>query len=63
MKPFKRSYRDKKVAGICSGLGRYTKIDPTLWRLVFVGLIFTPFPITLIYIIAALITDEVDYTE
>jgi len=63
MKPFKRSYTDKKVSGICSGLGRYTKTDPILWRLIFVGLLLTPFPITLIYIITSLITDEIEYTD
>ncbi|PID30791.1 PspC domain-containing protein [Candidatus Saccharibacteria bacterium] len=31
-----RSQTDKKIAGVCGGLGDYTDIDPTIWRLIFV---------------------------
>jgi phage shock protein C len=31
-----RSESDRMVAGVCSGLGRYLNIDPTIVRLIFV---------------------------
>ncbi len=36
-----RSRTDRKIAGVCGGLGEYFNFDPTLVRLLFVlGLIF-----------------------
>jgi phage shock protein C len=36
-----RSRNERKIAGVCGGLGEYFGIDPTLVRLLFVlGLIF-----------------------
>ncbi len=39
MKKLYRSERDKKIAGICGGLGEMISIDPTLIRLavIFIG--------------------------
>ena len=34
-----RSTRDKKIAGVCGGLGEYFNIDPLIFRIVFVVLI------------------------
>jgi len=31
-----RSESDRMVAGVCSGLGKYLNIDPTIVRLIFV---------------------------
>ncbi len=31
-----RSKTDRKIAGICGGLGKYLNIDPTLVRVVFI---------------------------
>ena len=31
-----RSKTDRKIAGVCGGLGRYFNIDPTIVRVVFV---------------------------
>ena len=42
---------DEAIAGVCSGLGEYFNIDETIVRLIFAGLIFTPFPIITIYLI------------
>lgn len=57
MKQFKRSKIDRKLSGICGGLGEYTDSDPTLWRLLFVLLFFIPsVPIFILYIITTLIT-------
>lgn len=35
MKKLYRSRTDKKIAGVCGGLGEYFNIDPTIWRIVF----------------------------
>lgn len=32
-----RSLRNRKIAGVCGGLGRYFQVDPTLVRIIFVG--------------------------
>lgn len=34
-----RSKTDRKIAGICGGLGKYFKIDPTVVRVIFVLLL------------------------
>jgi phage shock protein C len=49
----KKLFRSKKskIAGICQGLGEYTGIDPTMFRLLFAVGIFTPFPVILTYLI------------
>ncbi len=57
MKKFYRSKTDKRLAGICGGLGNYTDSDPLLWRLLFVLLFFIPsIPIFILYIFTTLIT-------
>lgn len=36
----RRLYRissDQMIGGVCSGLGRYFELDPTLMRLIFIG--------------------------
>lgn len=54
MKRLTRSYTDKKIAGICGGLGEYLSVDPTIVRLafVFLGLATGVFPFLIGYIIA-----------
>lgn len=40
MEETKKMYRstlDKKIAGICGGLGEYLNVDPTVIRLLFVA--------------------------
>ncbi len=53
-----RSRTDKKICGVCGGLGKYFNIDPTLVRLAVV--LFTLFGGCglLVYIIAALVIPE-----
>jgi phage shock protein C len=34
-KKFYRSSTDKKIAGVCGGLGEYLEIDPTIIRIIF----------------------------
>ena len=49
----KKLYRAKpsKIAGVCKGLGDYFNIDDSLIRVLFVILVFTPFPIILTYLL------------
>ncbi len=49
----KKLLRLKKgpIAGVCEGLGQYTDIDPTIFRLLFTVGVFTPFPVILSYLI------------
>jgi phage shock protein PspC (stress-responsive transcriptional regulator) len=63
MKHYFRSYIDKKIFGVCGGLGRYTQTDPLIWRLLFVGLWFTPFPIFILYIVTTLLTKSIEFTD
>ena len=39
----RRSVTDRKIAGVCGGLGRYYNIDPTIVRVLFVVLFFNPY--------------------
>jgi len=39
MKKLYRSSTNKRIAGVCGGLGEYTNLDPTLWRIVFILLL------------------------
>ncbi len=50
-----KSRTNKKVAGVCGGIGEYFDIDPTLVRLGFVALSFLAGGGLLVYIVAALI--------
>lgn len=38
MKKLYRSETNKKISGVCGGLGEYTNLDPTLWRVLFIVL-------------------------
>jgi len=35
MKKFYLSNANKKIAGVCGGLGEYLDVDPTVWRVIF----------------------------
>lgn len=45
--PLRRSRDNKKIAGVCGGLGRHLGIDPTLVRLIMVCAAFWGFGIVL----------------
>jgi phage shock protein C len=49
------SNRDKKIAGVCGGIGQYFDIDSTIIRLLFVILVFVGGSGIPAYIIAWLI--------
>ena len=54
-----RSMTDKRLCGICGGLGEYFEIDPTIIRLIWVILTFCSFGCGFwAYIIAALIVPK-----
>ncbi|HTY37781.1 MAG TPA: PspC domain-containing protein [Bacteroidota bacterium] len=60
MKRLYRSFTNKKLAGLCGGLGEYLNVDPTVVRLVavFGGLATGIFPFVIGYIIAWMIVPE-----
>ena len=55
MRKMHLSTLDKKIAGVCGGLGDYFTLDPLLFRIAFVILAFTTFPSILAYIILWLV--------
>jgi phage shock protein C len=57
MKKLYRSRKDKKIAGICGGLGELFSIDSTLIRLVlvFIGLATGLVPMIVAYIVGWII--------
>ncbi len=57
-----RSKSDRRIAGVCGGLGKYFKIDSNIIRLIFVVLLFITgfFPMVIAYVIAiGVIPEEV----
>ena len=59
MRKFYRIYDNKKIFGVCGGIGNFTKSDPLIWRLLFFFLIFTPFPIITGYLLTTILTKSV----
>jgi len=53
-----RSSDDKKLAGVCGGLGEYFDIDPTIVRLVWLAFFFALGTGLLAYIVAWIIVPE-----
>ncbi len=58
MKQLYKSRTNRKIAGVCGGIGEYFNIDPTLIRLGFVALSFLAGGGLAVYIIAAIIMPE-----
>jgi len=58
MKQLRKSNTNKKIAGVCGGIGEYFGIDPTLVRLGFVALSLLAGGGLAVYIIAAIIMPE-----
>jgi phage shock protein C len=54
MKRLFRSEQNKKIAGVCGGIGEFFDIDPTLIRLAFIilGIVTGLIPFTIGYVIA-----------
>lgn len=59
-KKLRRSIVDRKICGVCGGIGEYFDLDPTLVRLgwVFLSLFTYAFPGIIAYFIACLIIPE-----
>jgi phage shock protein C len=57
MKKLYRSREDKRIAGVCGGLGEYFSIDPVLIRLafVFIALLTAIIPMLVAYIVGWII--------
>jgi len=60
MKRLYRSSRDRKLAGVCGGLGEYFDIDPNLVRLgaFLLALATGVIPVLVTYVVAWLILPE-----
>ena len=59
----KKLFRDNNgmLGGICQGLSNYFNIDESIIRIIFIVLFFTPFPITLTYLLMWMIIPLEDY--
>ena len=60
-RPVKKLYRsrtDRKVAGVCAGIGEYLDIDPTLIRLIWVATVLFAGGGILGYVIAWIVLPE-----
>lgn len=55
-----RSRNDKMVSGLCAGLGEYTGVDPTIYRLLFAlgGIFLFPTPIIIYFVMMIVIPEE-----
>lgn len=60
MKKLHRSRIDRKIAGVCGGLGEYLDVDPTIVRLLAIvfGIATGIFPFLIGYIIAWFVVPE-----
>ena len=58
MKQLYKSNTNKKIAGVCGGIGEYFGVDPTLIRLGFVALSFLAGGGLMVYILAAIIIPD-----
>jgi phage shock protein C len=59
VKELRRSIRNRKLFGVCGGLGDYFSIDPTIVRLITVALVFASFGwVLLIYIALGILMPE-----
>lgn len=50
--------KDKILFGVCGGVAEHLDIDPSFVRLITIILLFTSFPIIILYIILALILPD-----
>ena len=59
IKQLKRSMQNRKLCGVCGGIGEYLHLDPTVIRLIWIVLSIASFGTGLIaYIIAAIVMPE-----
>ena len=62
MKRYKRSRKDRKIAGVCGGLGELLDWDPTLIRLAFILLVLPTgiIPLVVVYLVAWVLVPEAE---
>lgn len=60
MRKLFRDKWDKKIAGVCGGIGQYLQLDPTLVRIIFIAACCVSFfvPMIVIYLVAWLFMPE-----
>jgi phage shock protein PspC (stress-responsive transcriptional regulator) len=58
MKKLHRNTRDRKIAGVCAGLGEYFDLDPVLFRLLFVVSVFFGGVGLLVYVLLWIMVPE-----
>ena len=58
LKRLTRSRTNRMVAGVCGGLGEYFSLDPILFRILFIALIFAGGSGILIYIVLIFVIPE-----
>lgn len=59
MSSTKKLYKgEKKIFGVCSGLGEYFEMDPTVVRLIFLGALLLFGTGVLLYIILAIVIPD-----
>src|SRR5262245_21244655 len=52
------------LAGVCNGIGAYFRVDPTIIRVIFVGLLFlTKGGFTLVYLVLAFVLPQANTSE
>ena len=57
-KSFSLSTQDRKIAGVCAGLGEFFEIDPVIFRIIFVVLSFLGGVGILLYLILWFVTPK-----
>lgn len=50
-KVLSRSRKDRKLGGVCGGLAAYTRIDVTIWRIIFLFFALPGGPSIYIYVV------------
>ena len=55
-----RSKKDRKISGVCGGIGEFVNMDPTVIRVLWVilSILSTGFPGLIIYIVMTIIVPE-----
>lgn len=60
-KKLTRSLIDRKIAGVCGGLGEYLNVDPTIIRIIWAMLALIGAGGLILYLICALVIPEASY--
>ena len=63
MKKLAKSYKNRKICGVCGGIAEYLNADPTIIRLAFILIAMAAGSGVLAYIVAALVMPEASETE